>query len=90
MIVKLQVPNNAQMGYGLGKCMQYGVEYNVLENLQVELTSADEIKLTKMCVAFQGKVLGVSKTSYVSGDLPKYEVQYARTNRPIQTRRKQI
>ena len=89
MIVKLQVPNPAQMGYGLGKCIQYGVEYNVLDNLQVELTSADEIKLTKMCVAFMGKVLNVSQTEYVSGDLPKHEVQYARTNRPIQTRRKQ-
>ena len=88
MIVKLQVPNPAQMGYGLGKAMQFGVEYEVHDNLQVTLTSADEIKLTKICVAFQGKVLDVSKTEYVSGDLPKYEVQYARTNRPIQTRRK--
>jgi hypothetical protein len=76
------------MGYGLGKCIQFGVEYEVLPNLQVQLTSADEIKLTKMCVAFMGKVLNVSQTVNVSGDLPKYEVQYARTNRPIQTRRK--
>jgi hypothetical protein len=88
MIVKLQVPNKAQMGYGLGKAMQFGVEYEVHDNLQVTLTSADEMKLTKMCVAFQGKVLNVSQTEYVAGDLPKYEVQYARTNRPIQTRRK--
>jgi hypothetical protein len=39
-------------------------------------------------VAFQGKVLDVSKTEYVSGDLPKYEVQYARTNRKISTPRR--
>lgn len=38
MIVKLQVPNKAQMGYGIGKCIQYGVEYEVLNDLQVELT----------------------------------------------------
>jgi hypothetical protein len=76
------------MGYGLGKAMQYGVEYEVHDNLQVTLTSADEIKLTKMCVAFQGKVLNVSQTEYVAGDLPKYEVQYARTNRPISTPRR--
>jgi len=88
MIVKLQVPNKAQMGYGLGKCIQYGIEYNVLDNLQVELTGTDEIKLTKMCVAFQGKVLNVSQTVPVSGDLPKYEVQYARTNRPIKVTRR--
>jgi len=88
MIVKLQVPNKAQMGYGLGKCIQYGVEYDVLNDLQVELTSTDEVKLTKMCVAFQGKVLDVSKTMAVSGDLPKYEVQYARTNRSIPTPRR--
>jgi hypothetical protein len=88
MIVKLQVPNPAQMGYGLGKAMQFGVEYEVHDNLQVTLTSADEIKLTKICVAFQGKVLNVSQTEYVSGDLPKYEVQYARTNRKIPTPRR--
>jgi len=35
-----------------------------------------------------GKVLEVSKTKPTLGDLPKHEVQYARTNRPIQTRRK--
>jgi hypothetical protein len=88
MIVKLQVPNPAQMGYGLGKAMQFGVEYEVHDNLQVTLTSADEIKLTKICVAFQGKVLDVKQTQYVSGDLPKYEVQYARTNKKIPTPRR--
>jgi hypothetical protein len=76
------------MGYGLGKCIQYGIEYNVLDNLQVELTGTDEIKLTKMCVAFQGKVLEVSKIKPTLGDLPKFEVQYARTNKKITTPRK--
>ena len=87
-VITLQVPNPARMGYGLGKAMQYGVEYEVLNDLQVELTSADEMKLAKMIVAFRGKLLDVSTTKQVSGDLPKYEVQYARTNRPIQTRKK--
>lgn len=88
MVITLQVPNSAQMGYGLGKCMQFGVEYEVLPNLQVQLTSADEIKLTKMAVAFRGKLLNVSKTEYVTGDLPKYEVQYARTHRPLKITRR--
>jgi hypothetical protein len=88
MVITLQVPTKAQMGYGLGKCIQYGVEYDVLDNLQVQLTSADEIKLTKMAVAFQGKLLDVRQTEYVSVDLPKYEVQYARTNRPHQVTRR--
>jgi len=88
MVITLQVPSKAQMGYGLGKCIQYGVEYDMLGDLQVQLTSADEIKLTKMAVAFQGKLLDVKQTEYVSGDLPKYEVQYARTHRPIKTTRR--
>jgi hypothetical protein len=88
MVITLQVPTKAQMGYGLGKCIQYGVEYEVLDNLQVQLTSADEMKLTKMAVAFQGKLLDKKQTEYVSGDLPKYEVQYARTHRPIKTTRR--
>lgn len=88
MVITLQVPSKAQMGYGLGKCIQYGVEYDVLDNLQVQLTSSDEIKLTKMAVAFRGKVLDVKQTEYVSGDIPKFEVQYARTHRPIKTTRR--
>ena len=88
MVITLQVPTKAQMGYGLGKCIQYGVEYNVLNDLQVELTSADEIKLTKMAVAFQGKLLDVKQTKYVSGDVPKHEVMYAKTHRPLKTTRR--
>ena len=78
MVITLEVPNNAQMGYGIGKCIQYGVEYNILNHNQIELTSADEIKLTKMAVAFRGKLLNVNKVVAVSGDIPKREVQYAR------------
>jgi hypothetical protein len=87
-VITLQVPTQAQMGYGLGKAMQYGVEYEVLNDLQVELTCADEMKLAKMMVAFQGKIVNSSITKPIKGDVPKFEVQYARTNRPIQTRRK--
>jgi hypothetical protein len=87
-VITLQVPNPAQMGYGLGKAMQYGVEYEVLNDLQIELTSADEMKLAKMMVAFQGKLVSSSITKQVSGDVPKYKVQYARTNRAISTPRR--
>jgi hypothetical protein len=61
------------MGYGLGKAMQFGVEYEVLGDNLVELTSADEMRLAKMIVAFQGKVVETSTTKPVQVSLPKPE-----------------
>jgi hypothetical protein len=61
------------MGYGLGKAMQFGVEYEVLGDNLVELTSADEMRLAKMIVAFQGKVVESSTTKTVQVSLPKPE-----------------
>jgi hypothetical protein len=61
------------MGYGLGKAMQYGVEYEVLDNLQIELTSADEVKLAKMMVAFQGKIVDSVIQKNVRVDRPRHE-----------------
>jgi hypothetical protein len=72
-VITLQVPSRAQMGYGLGKAMQYGVEYEVLDNLQVELTSADEVKLAKMMVAFQGKIVDSVIQKNVRVDHPRHE-----------------
>jgi hypothetical protein len=72
-VITLQVPSKAQMGYGLGKAMQYGVEYDVLDNLQVELTSGDEMKLAKMMVAFQGKIISSSIQKNVRVELPKHQ-----------------
>lgn len=72
-VITLQVPTKAQMGYGLGKAMQFGVEYEVLDNLQVELTSADEMKLAKMMVAFQGKLVNTMIQKNVRVDQPRHE-----------------
>ena len=72
-VITLQVPSRAQMGYGLGKAMQYGVEYEVLDNLQIELTSADEVKLAKMMVAFQGKIVDSVIQKNVRVDRPRHE-----------------
>jgi hypothetical protein len=72
-VITLQVPTRAQMGYGLGKAMQFGVEYEVLDNLQVELTSADEMKLAKMMVAFQGKLVNTMIQKNVRVDQPRHE-----------------
>ena len=72
-VITLQVPSRAQMGYGLGKAMQFGVEYEVLSDSLVELTSADEMRLAKMIVAFQGKVVESSTTKTVQVSLPKPE-----------------
>ena len=72
-VITLQVPSKAQMGYGLGKAMQFGVEYEILDGLQVELTSGDEMKLAKMMVAFQGKLLSSTISKNVRVDHPKHE-----------------
>ena len=72
-VITLQVPTHAQMGYGLGKAIQYGVEYEVLDNLQVELNSGDEMKLAKMIVAFQGKLLSAVNHKNVRVEHPKHE-----------------
>jgi hypothetical protein len=72
-VITLEVPSKAQMGYGLGKAMQYGVEYEVLGDREVELTCADEMKLIKMVIAFRGKVLSAVNHKNVRVDLPKHE-----------------
>jgi hypothetical protein len=72
-VITLEVPSRAQMGYGLGKAIQYGVEYDVLDQNKIELTCADEMKLARMIVAFQGKVINASLTKNVQVGLPKHE-----------------
>ena len=72
-VITLEVPSKAQMGYGLGKAIQYGVEYVVLSDNQIELSSGDEMKLAKMMVAFQGKLISSNIQKNVRVDLPKHE-----------------
>lgn len=72
-VITLEVPSRAQMGYGLGKAIQYGVEYDVINETQVELTCSDEMKLAKMMVAFQGKLINAVNHKNVRVDMPKHE-----------------
>jgi len=72
-VITLQVPSRAQMGYGLGKAIQYGIEYEVLNESTVELTCGDEMKLAKAMVAFQGKLLSAVNHKNVRVEHPKHE-----------------
>lgn len=72
-VITLEVPSVAQMGYGLGKAIQYGVEYEVLDQNTVELTCSDEMKLASMMVAFRGKLISSSLSKNVRVELPKHE-----------------
>lgn len=72
-VITLEVPSRAQMGYGLGKAIQYGVEYEVLNDHQVELSSGDNMRLAKMMVAFQGKIISSSIQKNVRVELPKHQ-----------------
>jgi hypothetical protein len=72
-VITLEVPSVAQMGYGLGKAIQYGVEYEVLDQNTVELTCSDEMKLASMMVAFRGKLLSAINHKNVRVEMPKHE-----------------
>ena len=72
-VITLEVPSRAQMGYGIGKAIQYGVEYEVLGDREIELTSGDEVKLAKMMVAFQGKLKSAVNHKNVRVEHPKHE-----------------
>jgi hypothetical protein len=72
-VITLEVPSRAQMGYGLGKAIQYGVEYEVLNDHQVELSSGDNMRLAQMIVAFQGKLIQSATQKNVRVDHPRHE-----------------
>ena len=72
-VITLEVPSKAQMGYGLGKAIQYGVEYEILNDSQIELSSGDEMKLAKMMVAFQGTLISATNHKNVRVEHPRHE-----------------
>ena len=72
-VVNISVPSRAQMGYGLGKAIQMGVEYEVINESQVELTCGDEMRLARAIVAFQGKILSAVNHKNVRVEHPKHE-----------------
>lgn len=80
-VLTLRVPTRAQMGYGIGKAIQYGVEYEVLNDLQVELTCGDEIKLAKMKIAFCGEIVSYVSQKNVRVDAPRHETGHLTVRR---------
>jgi hypothetical protein len=66
----IQVPSKARMANGISKCLTSGVEYEMLEDMKVEVTCADEYKLAKIITAFQGKILQAFHTKPVTPTLP--------------------
>jgi hypothetical protein len=85
----IQVPNRARMANGISKCLTSGIEYELLEDMRVEVSCADDVKLVKIIVAFGGKILSATNHKQITlTSLPKHSVQYARTNRKIPTPRK--
>jgi hypothetical protein len=61
------------MAHGLSKCLNAGIEYEMLENMQVEITCADELKLAKIIAAFGGKILSAVNHKEVRVGMPKHE-----------------
>ena len=72
-VAVIEVPSKARMANGLSKCLNSGIEYEMLENMQVEVTCADEVKLAKIIAAFGGKILSAVNHKEVRVDMPKYE-----------------
>jgi len=69
----IEVPSKVRMAHGLSKCLNAGIEYEMLENMQVEITCADEMKLAKIIAAFGGKIISAVNHKAVSTNLPRHE-----------------
>jgi hypothetical protein len=72
-VVNVSVPSRARMAHGIGKAILYGIEYDVVNDNEVELTCSDQIKLAKMIVAFGGEILSASITKPVIVEMPRHE-----------------
>lgn len=72
-VALIQVPSRARMANGISKAITAGVEYELLENMQVEVTCADELKLAKIITAFDGKILQAWITKSVTPELPRHD-----------------
>ena len=72
-VVVIDVPSRGHMAHGIGKAILYGIEYEVLNDSQVELTCADEMKLAKLIVMFGGKIHSAVNHKSVQVSLPRHE-----------------
>lgn len=67
----IKVPSKARMANGLSKCLTAGIEYEMLEDMKVEVTCADDFKLAKIITAFGGTILSASRTKSVLPGKPQ-------------------
>lgn len=72
-IATIKVPSRAHMARGLSACLNAGIEYEMLEEMKVEITCADELKLAKIIVAFGGKIISAVAVKPVKVDLPRHD-----------------
>jgi hypothetical protein len=76
----IEVPSRSRMANGLSKCLTAGIEYEMLENMKVEITCADDLKLAKVIAAFGGKIISASLTKEVTPGKPRQDVIYPTVN----------
>ena len=72
-VATIKVPSRSAMASGIGKAILYGIEYEMLPNMQVEITCADDVKLDKLIGIFQGEVVSKVTQKAIRPDLPKHE-----------------
>jgi hypothetical protein len=70
----ISVPSRARMANGISKALTAGIEYEMLGDMKVEITCADDYKLAKIITAFGGTILSAQKTKAVLPGKPRHEV----------------
>ena len=68
----IKVPNKARMANGISKALTAGIEYEMLGDMKVEITCADDYKLAKIITAFGGEILSASRVAPVIPAKPRH------------------
>jgi hypothetical protein len=68
----IQVPSRARMANGISKALTAGIEYEMLGDMKVEITCADDYKLAKIITAFGGKILSATTLAPVVPNKPRH------------------
>jgi hypothetical protein len=72
-VMTIKVPSRQLMARGIGQTILNGVEYEVLGDNLIELTSGDEARLERLAAAFGGGIVSKVTMKYVQTELPKHE-----------------
>lgn len=72
-VMQIKVPSRQLMAKGIGQTILNGVEYEVLNDNLIELTSGDEARLEKLAGYFGGEIVSKVTMKYVQTELPKHE-----------------